>query len=124
MFFHVSEPPSKIHNRSIIASNSTAISLSWDSPGNDGGQTDTYYVICYYFSTCTLKTCELTYQRNISSLSYTLHDLNAHTRYDIFVSAHNGVSEQDTSNADRRIVVIRGRTTGGGMSCYIIPVWD
>ena len=69
-----------------------------------------------------MATCELTCQRNISSLSYTLHDLNAHTRYDIFVSAHSGVSEQDTSNADRRIVEIRGRTTGGGMSCYIILV--
>lgn len=49
---------------------------------------------------------------------YTIEGLQSDTMYDIQLSSHNGVSNQDLKNNDRRTVATRGGTTEGGQSSY------
>ena len=49
-------------------------------------------------------------------MDHTIERLKADTTYNIKLSSHNGVSDQDLENNDRRTVVKRGRTTEGGES--------
>ena len=83
----------------------------WEDP-KDVGRSDYYYII-EYSDPDDASIYHRHNEDNVKGNNYTLNNLRADTIYIIRVSVHNGVSDQDSENADDRMVTIRAHTTEG-----------
>ena len=93
------EPPSAPRNLRLNEQ-STSIAVSWSSSTETGGRSDVYYKV--EFSDPNVPgTFVANYTR---PTTFTKSTLKPHTSYCIQVSAHNGVSDQDTDRSLSRMI--------------------
>ena len=108
IFLCPTEPPSAPHNLRLTVQ-TTSITVSWSPSTETGGRSDLYYQV-EYSDPDVLGTFVARYTE---STSYTITGLEPHTSYCIRVSAHNGVSDQDSDRSQIRTVEECTRTLEG-----------
>ena len=118
-------PPTAARNLQVTHSTSTNITVQWDPPVRTG-RPDYYYVI-EYSDPDDASIYNRHNKDDVKGTRYTLDNLRADTIYIIQVSVHNGVSDQDSENADERIVQINARTMEGrkytvSITCYVFNI--
>ena len=85
-------------------------SVQWERPANVGREDDYYYVVEYSKDVGVVIT-SIGYLRDTGNIvTHIIRGLNPGTIYVITISVHDGVSDQDIENADKRKVRInKGR---------------
>ena len=104
-------PPTAARNLKVTHSASTSITIQWNPPIRTG-RPDYYYVIEHSDPDDVSKYIRHN-ENGVKGTSYTLDNLRPDTIYIIQVSVNNGVSRQDSENADKRIVQVNARTMEG-----------
>lgn len=108
-------PPGPVRNLRISVQVSTSITVSWIRPVITG-RSDFYYKInLSNLKTGTKITVNNLYRNDRETVTYTIRDLRPVTRYEVTVATFNGVSDQDPTNDDRRVMSVTGSTTEGGV---------
>ena len=95
----------------------TQIYVNWSSPTQTGGRSDLYYVV-EHSDPDNLGQFTGTSCKSSSATSHEFSSLRPATQYCIRVSAHNGVSDQDSANAATRSVEDCTTTPEAGMNNY------
>ena len=108
-------PPSAPEDVTVIAQSATQIRVTWSSPSQSGGRSDLYYVV-EHSDPDSLGQFTGTSCKSSSATSHTFSSLRPATQYCVRVSAHNGVSDQDSENAATRYKEECTLTPEAGMS--------
>ena len=109
------EPPSAPRLlRMVIRSN--GIILFWLPSAETGGRSDLYFKV-EYSDPDNISNFSASYT---TSTLYVIFGLRPYTSYCIRVSAHNGVSDQDSDRSQIRMVVVCTRTDEGSKSRELV----
>ena len=95
------------HTTSITAK---SISMQWDPPVFLGGRADLYYTV-QYSDPNNVGQMVMASDPCLTSLSFTITDLQPATDYVVRVMAHNGVSDQNQEGALAQMSEISVRTS-------------
>ena len=102
------EPPTAMSNLRVTRTTITSITVRWTPVRTR--RLDYYYVVEHSDPDDISK---YIHQDEVKSNRYVLDNLRPDTVYIIRVSVHNGVSDQDSENADDRIVEVDACTREG-----------
>ena len=106
-------PPTAVRNPTVVQRNESAITVQWERPANVGREDDYYYVVEYSKDVGVVITSIGDLRDTGNTVTHIIEGLNPGTNYVILVSVHNGISDQDIENADRRRVQISAATKEG-----------
>ena len=102
--------------RDLIASETytTRIALKWRCPVIPG-RSDLYYRICHKVALTTDRSCsDYNPLSTTCNTSYSITGLQSFTPYEVCVSSHNGVSDQDPDSLEDRTICLSGIFTKAG----------
>lgn len=92
----------------------SSLSVSWETPDHNGGRSDLYYQVHYsdpFFPGVMIEAnCTQDSDHCLVDNACTITGLRPATRYQVRVSAHNGVSDQDETGALGRMTTINLET--------------
>ncbi len=117
-FFMYTGPPSPSGNLDLSAT-STTVTVTWTCPAV-GSLMNLYYTVCHRKQpysdnpTCTNIT------GNGCQNTYTVSGLLPFTAYEVTVTAHNHVSDQEPESLNDRTIKATIQTSEGGMSYFYI----
>ena len=107
------EPPSPPENLTIVAHSPREITATWSPPTDNGGRIDLYYEVKLSDPQTLGKFTPSKFLSNTTT-TYTFSSLTPFTAYCVRVTAHNGVSDQDTDRTHLRTVESCTETPEGG----------
>ena len=111
MRFISSVPPPTISGCNVSQAFDTGIAIRWTTPADCGGRTDCYYQIKIDDGSPQQYSPPV-FQPNTQE-TFTVENLQQDTTYQITVSVHNGVSDQDPENARNRECTFVAATVSG-----------
>ena len=115
ILLHNLAPPGPVTDLAVVESDSNSITITWKRPSTAGKNLHYEILLCDTVSVVAAgRAVELSLENDQEIVTYTLFNLRAFTDYAIKVITHNSVSDQDPDNADRRIVLVGGKTKEGG----------
>lgn len=92
----------------------SSITVTWTRPAITGRDDFFYEILISEVGEESRVVVESSYHNSRGTVDYTISNLDPFTSYNIMVVTHNGVSEQDPENADRRLQEVNGVTAEGG----------
>ena len=110
-------PPTAVRNPTVVRSTENTITVRWERPANVG-RDDYYYVVEYSKDVGVVITSIGDLRDTGNTVTHIIEGLNPGTNYVITISVHNGVSDQDIENADKRKVQISAATREGSKSNF------
>ena len=101
----------------MVALSPQEMQMDWSPPTDDGGRSDLYYEVKHSDPQTLGSFSPPTYLPN-STTTYVISNLTPFTQYCVRVTAHNGVSDQDTDRTHLRTVEDCIKTPEDGKLTY------